>query len=1095
MQPKNQHEIHHSGLLTRTQLGHLLDGYYEDKVYGSLQNAVVVLRNSSALPATQAVAAAPQNQLGVLLERIEQQTLLLEQNDASASGEDLPSLGEISQVSASLMSYENAYKSRDEVSATLAQREAKAQELTELGFNRLLSDKKNECHNAFFQANCVLTLAKSHFGRNINPAEPTACKERTELSQDIQNAIRTAKCNTGFRMQDYNSQFQCDLHLELGHKDAMTVTDPCKKQQLFSHLYATVNTTLLDAIPSNADELFEFLVPPVSEKNSTPLLKMQLVLAALRGLDNETAATVKQILEAEIIPGTTIESLLSRREGSDNLCEQFLLTAAHLSDGEQKLAVMKFAKAMMSIIKTFVGSYVVVNEAAKCHMEQLSSEQKYKKMLDQTVLCQLNLESRVWEAANLTPDMTPVTSLLLPKKAQASAHTSCQIASTAFNYVMHDHEVVGAVGSHPETYESCLKMYDTLLDGKFSAVHIINSDDDDSLIKSIFDPHQAFNKPYVLSIEKLDSAACTSLPTEMLDPIRSKEYQITLVRPANTENNKGHNKRTIRVLETFLDRNDKDKDPYWKNHCALRQAFLAKAQESEVSEPLLTLSDNDYLGIDPKKIPENEQAQQVLQFLNTNFEQVIRDPEQAFYNMKEELSDAVINSNHGLTEDNLSEFLYSEPTLSLQMIAADILWQDPQHTLTSAVSALRTCVSQDVLMRPQNLEPLADIEAHRNSQRPKQPPNRQFMEDFLRPSLDRISLRQSEIEAELQEMADRFKAEKASQGAASRNLFGEHDSETSSEQSAEAQRDVSGAAGVAIYVSDQIRGDNIEDGYNKLTKDGLLHYIVHNNDIYDPVGVLPTDPQDIVKFYEFIFEHKLPLLHIHGHYSLGFPANIFQMKMASTAHEEKLTQGCGVGIGNKRYIVSEQGVSSEGQSKMQIFTDQETPLSSIPRQQLHSDLDTDLQMHHHTVLLVKNGYKHRLNVLVTRAPPTPFMDRVSYFHRYREQFRKSDLTQSPVITLTNGRAYEAALQVEATDILLQDPSSTSLSVIAAMRACINPRSLGRNFEETQMLVDVEKMREERRIARLGAPQSQFNYNAPEFYQEEDEPSQDDGGLL
>ncbi|MGL6176467.1 MAG: hypothetical protein ACRC1U_05680, partial [Vibrionaceae bacterium] len=260
------------------------------------------------------------------------------------------------------------------------------------------------------------------------------------------------------------------------------------------------------------------------------------------------------------------------------------------------------------------------------------------------------------------------------------------------------------------------------------------------------------------------------------------------------------------------------------------------------------------------------------------------------------------------------------------------------------------------------------------------------------------------------------------------------------------------------------------------------------------VGVIPTEPQDIVKFYEFIFEHKLPLLHIHGHYSLDFPANIFQMKMASTAHEERLTQGCGVGISNNRYIVNEQGVSSEGQSKMQIFTDQEAPLSSIPRQQLRSGLDTDLQMHHHTVLLVKNGYKHRLNVLVTRAPSTPFMDRVSYFHRYREQFRKSDLTQSPVITLTNGSTCEPALQVEGTDILLQDPSSTSLSVLAAMRACINPRSLGRNFAEAQMLVDVEKMREERRIARLGPPQSQFNYNVPAFH-EEDEPSQDDGSLL
>ncbi|MGL4734102.1 MAG: hypothetical protein ACRCWB_03175 [Enterovibrio sp.] len=1096
MQPKNQHEIHHSGLLTRTQLGHLLDGYYEDKVYGSLQNAVVVLRNSSALPATQAVAAAPQNQLGVLLERIEQQTLLLEQNDASASGEDLPSLGEISQVSASLMSYENAYKSRDEVSATLAQREAKAQELTELGFNRLLSDKKNECHNAFFQANCVLTLAKSHFGRNINPAEPTACKKRTELSKDIQNAICAAKCNTGFQMQNYNWQFQFNLNFALGSKDAMTVTDPCKKQQLFSHLYATVNTMLLDAIPDNADKLFDFLVPTVSEKNNTSLLKMQLVLAALRGLDQETAATVRQILEAEILPGTTIESLLSRREGSANLREQFLLTAARFSDEEQKLAVMKFAKAMMSIIKTFIGSYAEVNDAAKRHMEQLSSEQKYKQMLDQTVLCQLNLESRIWEAANLTPDMTPVTSLLLPKRAQASAHTSCQIASTAFNYVVHDHKVVGAVGPPPEDYDSCLGMYDALLDGRFSAVHIINSDDDDSqsLLKSIFETPRGFNKPYVSSIEELGSAACTSLPTETLETIRSKEYQITLERPANAENDKGHNKRTIRVLETFLDRSDKDKDPYWKNHCALRQAFLAKAQESEVSEPLLTLSSNNYQGIDTEKIPKNAQAKQILQFFDANFELALKDPEQAFYNMREELPDAVTNSNHGLTEDNLSDFFYSEPAHSLQMIAADILWQDPQHTLASAVSALRTCVAQNVLMRPQNLERLADIEAHRNSQRPAQPPNRRFMEDFLRPGLDRVSLRQREIEAELQETIDRFKAEKALQKSAPRDLLSERDNQASSGQAA-AQRDLGGPAAVAIYISDRIRGHHIEKGYNKLTKDGLLYYIVHNNDIYDPVGVIPTEPQDIVKFYEFIFEHKLPLLHLHGHYSLGFPANIFQMEMASTAHEERLTQGCGVGISNNSYIVSEQGVSSEGQSKMQIFTDQESPLSSIPRQQLHSDLDTVLQMHHHTVLLVKNGHKHRLNVLVTRAPFTPFMDRVAYFHRYREQFRKSDLTQSPVITLTNGRAYEAALQVEATDILLQDPSSTSLSVIAAMRACINPRSLGINFEETQMLVDVEKMREERRIARLGAPQSQFNYNAPEFYQEEDEPSQDDGGLL
>ncbi|MGL5249838.1 MAG: hypothetical protein ACRC7P_02015, partial [Enterovibrio sp.] len=417
MQPKNQHEIQCSGLLTRTQLGHLLDGYYEDKVYGSLQNAVVVLRNSSAQPVTQGAAAAPSHQLGVLLEKIEQQTLLLEQNDASASGEDLPSLGEISQVKAALMSYENAYKSRDEISATLAQREAKIQELTVRGFGILLDAQKIECDNAFFQAKGVLREAKNHFESNISSAELTARKKRTALSQDIQNAISAAKCNTGFQMRHYNWQFQSDLHFELGSKDAMTVTDPCKKQQLFSHLYATVNKILLNAIPDNVDKLFDFLVPAEAEKNNTSLIKMQLVLAALRGLDQETAATVRQILEAEILPGTTIESLLSRREGSANLREQFLLTAAHLSDGEQKLAVMKFAKAMMSIIKTFIGSYAEVNNAAKRHTEQFSSEQKHKQMRDQTVLCQLNLESRIWEAANLTPDTTPVTSLLLPTKA------------------------------------------------------------------------------------------------------------------------------------------------------------------------------------------------------------------------------------------------------------------------------------------------------------------------------------------------------------------------------------------------------------------------------------------------------------------------------------------------------------------------------------------------------------------------------------------------------------------------------------------------------------------------------------------------------
>ncbi|MGL6175713.1 MAG: hypothetical protein ACRC1U_01775, partial [Vibrionaceae bacterium] len=538
------------------------------------------------------------------------------------------------------------------------------------------------------------------------------------------------------------------------------------------------------------------------------------------------------------------------------------------------------------------------------------------------VLCQLNLESRIWEAANLTPDTTPVTSLLLPTKAEASANTSCQIASTAFNYVVHDHKVVGAVGPPPETNDGCLGMYDALLDGKLAAVHIINTEDDEddddspSLMKGIFDTTRVFNKPYISSIKELDSAACTSLPTEMLEPIRSKEYLITLVRPANSEDGTSHNERTIRVLETFLDKSDKDKDPYWKNHCALRQAFLAKAQEHGASAPLLTLSGNNYLGVDPKKIPENEHAQQILQFFETNFEQFFKNPEQAFNKMREALSDEVVySSTHGLNENNLIDFFYFETTLSLQMIAADILWQDPQHTLISAVSALRTCVAQDVLMLPQNLERLADIETYRNSQRPAQPPNRRFMADFLRPSLDRVSLRQSEIEAELREMIDRIKAEKALQASAPSALLSERDSAASSEQAAGAQRDLGGAAGVAVYVSDQIRGHHIQEGYDVFTKDGLLYYIVHNNDIYDPVGVIPTEPQDIVKFYEFIFEHKLPLLHIHGHYSLGFPANIFQMKMASTAHEERLTQGCGVGIGNKRYIVSEQGVSSEGQSK------------------------------------------------------------------------------------------------------------------------------------------------------------------------------------
>ncbi|MGL5251281.1 MAG: hypothetical protein ACRC7P_09410, partial [Enterovibrio sp.] len=118
----------------------------------------------------------------------------------------------------------------------------------------------------------------------------------------------------------------------------------------------------------------------------------------------------------------------------------------------------------------------------------------------------------------------------------------------------------------------------------------------------------------------------------------------------------------------------------------------------------------------------------------------------------------------------------------------------------------------------------------------------------------------------------------------------------------------------------------------------------------------------------------------------------------------------------------------------------------------------------------------------------------------REQFRRSDPTQSPIITLCAGLVYRPSLLVAGVDILFTDHKSTAQSVFSALSACTDPRALGSDIESIQLLVDVESMRETRREAmretNLEVTQVQHNYNAPAQIQEaQDELTNDDGSLL
>ncbi|MGL6176391.1 MAG: hypothetical protein ACRC1U_05285, partial [Vibrionaceae bacterium] len=696
-------------------------------------------------------------------------------------------------------------------------------------------------------------------------------------------------------------------------------TDCEKRRQLFLNLYATVDDSLLEKVPKNLNDLLEFLLPPAATSRS-PLMHLQLILAAVRGVNPVLPANLTQLLKTRITPTLTFEMLLSRKVSGATAREQLLLTVNELSVNEQKLAVLQFAKVMMGVIQTFIGEYRSIDEEKK----RSADEQNRKKILDSKTLSQLNLESQVWQTVYTEPGATPASVLLRPENMPAIDNSDWQLPKTRLNYIAHDHEIVGATGYSPESDNQRIAVYHALLQEDFAAVHIISNKDEDSNFDPLFYNRDqqnwdaTSNIPYVESIIKLDPASCTPFPDEIGGvAIERAEYDVTLVVPSRG------NRRTVRVLETFID--NSDNDPLWENHCALRQAFLKRAQDACPKKPLLTLSPEEHdVDFDPETAPEGTPLREALILISTTTPATQETPEAVIAELNRlscELADAEVS-----------------PILALQMVAADILWQDPQHTLTSAVSALRSSGFSNALKTKKSLARLEQIDAHRQSQLHPRDAKR-FMTDFLHKNLDKISARQSKIEAELEEGIEASRKLKQS-GGQRQELFG--------------SRKKDNVADVALNISDQIRTRNIPVNYEDLTKDGPLYYIVHNGSLYDPVGVIPQQPQDIVKLYEFIFENKLPSLHIQISFKLHFPYNIFQMKIASTDAEELLTQEHGLGATNKNFIVSRKGISSAGQAKMQIYTDQQDSLITIPRKQLYAPMDTDLKIHHHTVLLVKD---------------------------------------------------------------------------------------------------------------------------------------------
>ncbi|MGL5249839.1 MAG: hypothetical protein ACRC7P_02020, partial [Enterovibrio sp.] len=402
----------------------------------------------------------------------------------------------------------------------------------------------------------------------------------------------------------------------------------------------------------------------------------------------------------------------------------------------------------------------------------MSPEQQCTEMLDTTIERQLNLEGKVRDTMARRPNITLVSALSLPDSTLKCVDMNCKIAQTPFNYITHDHSVVGATGLSPEEDafysiegDRRVDMYNALLDGHCAAVHVISRAagcgpkqeeqyEESALFNHLFALKDASNSaarflgsydrlPHVASVKVLGSGDCTPFSEDAGAPaIKRCEYEVKLVKyhplpdqddDEETQTETVAKERTIRVLETFIDQDTRQHDPHWKKHCALRQAFLAKAQVAQESKPLLTLSPPNYLGIDPEQAPAGTSRRDALECLSRNFDLFMSASDTFANKMATQVPRAVQTEIAELANVPLTEYVAREPTLSLQMIAADILWQNPESTLSSVISALRVTATPDALMNQEYLMLLKQIEDLRDSQRTTPLPDRKSIADrFLK---------------------------------------------------------------------------------------------------------------------------------------------------------------------------------------------------------------------------------------------------------------------------------------------------------------------------------------------------------------------------
>ncbi|MGL5335657.1 MAG: hypothetical protein ACRC9R_05875, partial [Enterovibrio sp.] len=383
----------------------------------------------------------------------------------------------------------------------------------------------------------------------------------------------------------------------------MSVTNPTQQMNLFSHLYAMMNGELLGNAPKNLEELLCFLLPPVCANTKTDLAQLQLLIAALRGLDHTAAARVDRLLSTPIVNGLTLDMLLSRAAEGEAHRDQFLLMVNQLPQNAQQRAVLLFARAMMGICQQFVTEYQRLQESERARAAQLSLEQRHTRMLDAITVRQLSGESVIWENMRVNPDRdspaaTPAAALLLsqrrPMRPSASAQpiaepTDCQLPNTHFNYIAHDHQLAGIAGIIPRNENERGRLNRALFNGDCGAVHVISTAGQDDEIERIFYPEDPSLSAYfepgvdvvVRSIRRLPPAECTAFTEDLgVNPIRRHEYEVIMTT--------GREDRAYRVLQTFVD--GRDDEGFWENHAALRRDFLTASQRQGSNQPLLTLS-------------------------------------------------------------------------------------------------------------------------------------------------------------------------------------------------------------------------------------------------------------------------------------------------------------------------------------------------------------------------------------------------------------------------------------------------------------------------------------------------------------------------